>query len=111
MANNFTAQPPAGRPLPSNWQAMAPLRGQQANQDYLHKLENAWRGPLTSQNSSMAHGARLGNQPPAPAAPKRNDARSDARFDGTMRLISEDETMQLWRNDDGTTVQIMKRRK
>ena len=60
----------------------------------------------------MAHGARLGNQPPAPAAPPRRiDSRSDARFDGTMRLISENETMQLWRNDDGTTVQIMKRRK
>ena len=41
----------------------------------------------------------------------REDARSDARFDGAMRLVLEDERMQLWRNDDGTTVQIMKKRK
>jgi len=111
MANNFTAQPPAGRPLPSNWAALAPLRGQQANQDYLHKLENAWRGPLTSQNSSMAHGARLGNQPPAPAAPKRNDARSDARFDAKMTLVSDDEDEQVWRDFNGSTIVIKKRRK
>jgi len=110
MANNFTAQPPAGRPLPSNWAALAPLRGQQANQDYLHKLENAWRGPLTSQNSSMAHGARLGNQPPAPAAPPRRDSRADARMDGMMLLVKDDDLEQVWKDNTGRLVTIKKRK-
>ena len=109
---NFQSQPPAGRQLPANWAAMAPLRGQQANQDYMHKLENAWRGPLTSQNSSMAHGARLGNQPPAPAAPPRRDSRADtSRNDGTMRLVFEDDEQQVWKDYSGTLVTIKKRRK
>ena len=111
MANNFTAQPPAGRPLPSNWQAMAPLRGRQADQDYLFALQNAWRGPLTSQNSSMAQGARLGNQPPAPAAPPRRDSRSDARFDAKMTLVLDNEDEQVWRDFNGSTIVIKKRRK
>ena len=111
MASNFTGHGPAGQKLPSNWQAMASSRAQQADQDYQHKLQNAWRG--NRDNETLIHSARLAGHPqPAPAAPPRRiDSRADARFDGTMRLISEDETMQLWRNDDGTTVQIMKRRK
>ena len=108
---NFQSQPPAGRQLPANWAAMAPLRGQQANQDYMHKLENAWRGPLTSQNSSMAHGARLGNQPPAPAAPPRRDSRADARMDGMMLLVKDDDLEQIWKDDSGRLVTIKKRRK
>jgi len=107
---NFQAQPPAGRPLPSNWAAMAPLRGQQANQDYMHKLENAWRGPLTSQNSSMAHGARLGNQPPAPAAPPRRDSRADTRMDGIMQLVKDDAFEQVWKDNTGRLVTIKKRK-
>ena len=110
MAKNFTPQPPAGRQLPSNWRAIAPTIAADADAAYMHRLQNAWRG---RGNETLIQGAMLSNhQQPAPAAPPRRiDSRSDARFDGTMRLISEDETMQLWRNDDGTTVQIMKRRK
>ena len=98
----------AGRQLPSNWAAVASANAIQADADYQHRIQNAWRG--NRDNETLIQSARLTNhQQPAP--PKRNDARSDARFDGAMRLVLEDERMQLWRNDDGTTVQIMKKRK
>ena len=108
MANNFTSQPPAGRQLPGNWASLAKSNAAQADADYQHRISNAWRG--NRDNETLVQSARLAGHP-QPAPPRRTDARSDARFDGTMRLISEDETMQLWRNGDGTTVQIMKRRK
>jgi len=111
MANNFTAQPPAGRPLPSNWTSLASGRAQQADDAYLFAIENAWRGPLTSQNSSMAQGARLGNQPPAPAAPPRRDSRADTRMDGMMLLVKDDDLEQVWKDNAGRLVTIKKRRK
>jgi len=103
---NFQAQPPAGRQLPGNWRAIAPTIAADADAAYMHRLQNAWRG---RGHETLIQGAMLSNhQQPAP--PKRIDSLSDTRFDGHMRLISEDETMQLWRNNDGTTVQIMKRK-
>ena len=105
---NFSAHGASGRALPSNWQSLAKSNAAQANADYQNRLENAWRG--NRDNETLIQSSRLAGHP-QPAPPKRNDARSDARFDGAMRLVLEDERMQLWRNDDGTTVQIMKKRK
>jgi hypothetical protein len=111
MANNFSVDPLAGRRLPNNWAAIASANAVQADADYQHRISNAWRGPLTSQNHSHAQAARLGNQPPAPAAPpKRNDARSDARFDTKMTLVSDNEDEQIWRDFNGSTIVIKKRK-
>ena len=109
MANNFTAQPPAGRPLPSNWASMASSRAQQADQDYQHRISNAWRG--NRDHETLIQAARLSNHPqPAPAAPKRNDARSDARFDTKMTLVLDNEDEQIWRDFNGSTIVIKKRK-
>ena len=106
---NFQAFPPAGPALPKDWQAQASAANAAFMANYQAKMDAAWRKPLTSTNSSLAQAARLTNQ--EPPAPPRRDARSDTRMDGTMRLVLENEMMELWRNDDGTTVQIMKKRK
>lgn len=106
---NFQAFPPAGPALPKNWKEQASAANAAFMANYQAKMDEAWRKPLTSTNSSLAQAARLTNQ--EPPAPPRRDARSDARFDGAMRLVLENEMMELWRNDDGTTVQIMKRKK
>lgn len=108
MANNFTAQPPAGRQMPSNWASMAPLRAQQADDAYRFAIENAWRQPL-QKHAGLMQNARLEQQSPAPA-PKRNDARSDTRTDSTMTLIRDDEFEQVWKDTNGTVVTIRKRK-
>lgn len=46
---NITTPPPAGQPLPDDWKVQAPLRAKQATSDYLNRLQNAWRRPLTAQ--------------------------------------------------------------
>jgi len=109
MANNFSAQPPAGRQMPSNWASMAPLRAQQADDAYRFAIENAWRQPLQS-HAGLMQAARLEQQSPA-APPRRNDARSDTRTDSTMYLIRDDELEQLWKDANGTIVTIKKKRK
>ena len=109
MASNFTGHGPAGQKLPSNWQAMASSRAQQADQDYQHKLQNAWRG--NRNNETLIHSARLAGHP-QPAPPRRTDARADtSRNDGTMRLVFEDDEQQGWKDYSGALVTIKKRRK
>jgi hypothetical protein len=107
---NFQSQPPAGRKLPSNWASMASSRAQQADQDYLFALQNAWRG--NRDNETLIQSARLSNHPqPAPAAPPRRDSRTDAsRNDGTMRLVFEDDEQQVWKDYSGALVTIKKRK-
>jgi len=107
MAKNFTSQPPAGRQMPTNWTAMAPLRAQQADDAYRFAIENAWRQPMQG-HAGLMQAARLEQQSPAP---KRNDARSDTRTDSTMTLVRDDEFEQLWKNANGTIVSIKKKRK
>ena len=109
MANNFSAQPPAGRQLPSNWRAMAPAIAADADADYLHRLQNAWRG---RGHETLIQGAMLSNhqQPAPPAPPRRIDSRSDARFDAKMVLVSDNEDEQTWRDFNGATVVIKKRK-
>lgn len=106
---NFQAFPPAGRALPKDWQAQASAANAAFMANYQAKMDEAWRKPLTSTNSSLAQAARLTNQ--EPPAPPRRDARSDARFDGTMTLIKEDSFEQVWRDWTGAIVTIRKRRK
>ena len=104
---NFQSQPPSGRQLPNNWASLAKSNAAQADADYQHRTSNAWRG--NRDHETLIQSARLSGHP-QPAPPRRIDSRSDARFDGTMRLISEDETMQLWRDFNGATVVIKKRK-
>ena len=109
---NGQGHPPAGRQLPRDWQAQAARNAAEAQALYEATVCQQWRQPLQDHPLGIMKAARLQQQPPSQQpAPPRRDARSDARFDGAMRLVLEDERMQLWRNDDGTTVQIMKKRK
>jgi hypothetical protein len=104
---NFSAHGPSGRALPNNWQSLAKSNAAQANADYQHRLENAWRG--NRDNETLIQSARLTNHP-QPAPPKRNDARSDARFDGMMQLVKDDELEQVWKDNTGRLVTIKKRK-
>lgn len=65
MANpNFSVQPPAGKPLDSNWKEMAPKRASMADAAYRFNLENAWKGSDTSGSSgNIMRDARL--KPPS----------------------------------------------
>ena len=103
----FKGQPPAGRPLPNDWQTQAKSNAAQADAAYLHQLQNAWRG--NRDNETLVQSARLAGHP-QPAPPKRNDARSDARFDGTMTLIRDDSLEQIWQDSTGAIVKIKKRK-
>ena len=104
---NFQSQPMAGRQLPSNWAAVASANAIQADADYQHRIQNAWRG--NRDNETLIQSSRLAGHP-QPAPPKRNDARSDARFDGTMTLIRDDADEQVWRDFNGSTIVIKKRK-
>ena len=58
MANPlFSVAPPAGQPLPPNWQRQARQRATMAEAAYKHALENAWRGNGSAPNPM--HDARL----------------------------------------------------
>ena len=103
----FKGHPPAGKALPNDWQTQAKSNAAQADAAYLYQLQNAWRG--NRDNETLIQGARLTNHPQP--APKRNDARSDARFDGMMTLIRDDGFEQVWRDSNGAIVTIRKQRK
>jgi len=109
MARNFQSQPPAGRPLPSNWAALAPAIAASADDAYMNQLTNAWRQPM-QKHAGLMQNARLEHISPVPAPPKRNDARSDARFDTKMTLVLDNEDEQIWRDFNGSTIVIKKRK-
>ena len=107
---NFKGNPPAGRPLPSNWQSLAQANAAQADADYRHQIENAWRQPMQG-DAGLMQAARLRQQPPSQQpAPKRSEARSDTRMDGVMTLIKDDSFEQVWRDSNGSTIVIKKRK-
>ena len=107
----FKGHPPAGRQLPSNWATVAQANAAQADADYQHRLENAWRQPLQG-DAGLMQSARLRQQPPSQQpAPKRSDSRSDTRMDGMMTLIRDDGFEQVWRDSNGAIVTIRKQRK
>ena len=93
--------------MPSNWASMAPLRAQQADDAYRFAIENAWRQPLQS-HAGLMQNARLEQQ--SPAAPPRRDSRADARMDGMMQLVKDDDLEQIWKDDSGRLVTIKKRK-
>ena len=65
MANpRFSVNPPAGKPLDSNWKEMAPKRSAMANAAYLHNLENGWKSSDSGGSSAnIMRDARL--KPPS----------------------------------------------
>ena len=91
---NVQAHGPHGQKLPEGWRLNAPLRAQQASQNYLDKLQNAWRKPLLRTNDSETMQARL--RP-------TGDSRADA-----LRLVADDDDEQVWR-EAGATVRIRKK--
>lgn len=89
---NISVPPSAGQSLPSDWRYKAPERKREAESAYLDRLQNAWRGNLTSTNTGATYGARL---------------RSDSRMDGLTKVRDDDE-MQIWESTDG--VRVVKRK-
>jgi len=107
---NFQAFPPAGRALPRGWEAEAAKNAAEAKAHYEATVCQAWRQPSQS-HAGLMQAARLEQQSPAPAAPPRRlDSRSDARFDAKMTLVSDNEDEQIWRDFNGATVVIKKRK-
>ena len=93
--SSVQAHVPAGQQLPVNWKQVAPLNAQQATQDYLNRLQNAWRQPLSRTNQSELIEARLRST---------SDSRCDA-----LSMLSDDEEEQVW-TSTGAVVRIKKRR-
>jgi len=71
------------------------MKAQQATDDYLNRLQNAWRQPLSRTNESELMEARL--------RPTR-DSRVDA-----LSKVSDDEDEQVW-SSTGAVVRIKKKR-
>jgi hypothetical protein len=107
---NFSAQPPAGRQLPRDWQAQAARNAAEAQAQYEATVCQQWRQPLQG-HAGLMQAARLQQQPPNQQLAPRRDARADTRMDGTMQLISEDDQQQVWRDWTGAIVTIRKKRK
>ena len=103
----FKGHPPAGKALPNNWQSIAKSNAAQASADYQYQLENAWRG--NRSNGTLIQSAQLTGHP-QPAPPKRNDARADTRMDGKLTLVSDNEDERIWRDFNGSTIVIKKRK-
>ena len=108
MANprNISTHPPQGQPLPSNWRQLAPGAARQAEQNYLDRIQNAWRN--AGNNAQQ-------NQPPMRAARLTTDAADPAhnahqpRFDGRLVLQRTDANgFEEWR--DTVTGAIIRRR-
>ena len=108
MANprNITAHCLQGQKLPDNWKQLAAGRAKQADEQYLDRLQNAWRN--AGSNAQQ-------NQPPMVAARLTNDAADPAhsghqpRFDGQLVLERTDDAgFETWR--DTVTGAIIRRR-
>ena len=107
---NFQAFPPAGRALPRGWEAEAAKNAAEAQARFEATVGEAWRQPSQAQPLGIMQAARIQRQQP-PAPPRRIDSRSDARFDAKMTLVLDNEDEQVWRNFNGSTIVIKKRRK
>ena len=107
MANrNITPHCLQGRKLPDNWKQLAAGRAKQADDQYLDRLQNAWK---QAGNNAQQH------QPPMVAARLTVDAADPAhnahqpRFDGRLVLEHTDANgFEEWR--DTTTGAIIRRR-
>ena len=87
---NVTISYGHGRQMPRGWEQAAHQRKIRAETDYMHRLENAWRGPLTKTNDSSVHNARLTND-------------SAYRAD-TMRMVDSTDEWEEWTDDSGVRV-------
>ena len=84
---NITPHTSQGVPLDARWKEHAPLRAKQATDDYLYRLQNAWKGSLTKSNDSEIINARL-----------TNDSRTDS-----LQMVVDNEEEEVWIGD-GVTV-------
>ena len=96
---NITAHVPQGVPLDARWKEQAPLRAKQATDEYLHRLQNAWKGSLTKTNDSEIINARLTNDSAGISGETRTDS---------LRLVVENEEEEVWMGD-GVTVRKKRR--
>ena len=95
---NISPQVPHGVPLDPRWEQQAPIRAKQATDDYLHRLQNAWKGSLTKTNDSEIINARLTSD----SAVISGDTRTDS-----LRLVVDNQEEQVWVGD-GVTVRRRK---
>ena len=95
---NITPHTSQGVPLDARWKEQAPLRSKQATDDYLHRLQNAWKGALTKTNDSEIINARLTSD----SAVISGDTRTDS-----LRLVVDNQEEEVWVGD-GVTVRTRK---
>jgi hypothetical protein len=111
--NPINAQPLPlqGQQLPKDWQSQAGAMAKQAEQDYLERLQNAWKQPAGA-NAGIMQQARLQNPRQdsdfvghQQQAKTRNDGHN-LRFDGQLVLIeSRADGWEQWRDQTtGSTV-------
>jgi hypothetical protein len=53
-----TVLPLQGKQLPSDWKRNAPSIGAAADADYQHRIENAWRQPMSTKPSDIINTMR-----------------------------------------------------
>ena len=105
---NFQAFPPAGRALPRGWEAEAAKNAAEAQARFEATVGRAWRQPSQAQPLGIMQAARIQQQ--QPPAPPRRDSRADARMDGMMLLVKDDDLEQVWKDNSGRLVTIKKRK-
>ena len=108
MANprNITAHCLQGQKLPDNWKQLAAGRAKQADEQYLDRIQNAWKqaGNNAQQNQPAMRAARLTNDAADPA-----HSGHQPRFDGRLVLERTDANgFEEWR--DLLTGAIIRRR-
>jgi len=78
---NIQVQPIAGQQLPKDWQHHCKAIAASADAAYLDRITNAWRGNLTTTNTSIIANAQL--------------SRGDSRLDG-LKLVQEEDEFEVW---------------
>jgi len=96
---NITPNTAQGVPLNTQWAQQAPLKAKQAADDYLHRLQNAWKGSLTKSNNSETINARLTKDSAGISGETRVDS---------LRLVVDNQEEEVW---IGKGVTVRKKRK
>ena len=82
--SNIKINPLQGRKLPGNWQQQAKTIAASADTAYMECITNAWRGNLTTTNTSIIANSQL--------------SRGDSRIDG-LKLVQDEEDFEVWESN------------
>ena len=81
---NIQVQTMAGQQLPKDWERNCKAVAASANAAYLDRITNAWRGNLTTTNTSIIANSQL--------------SRGDSRMDD-LKLIQDEEEFEVWQSN------------